>query len=162
VDDNTSRWFYNIKADKRGPVSTATIRELIAAGTVQRGTFIWCEGMSAWSPADAVDDFRQAFVAAPTPEQARQPIADNAVSTIIPYTNVPALIGYYVSVASLIPILGVLLAIAAIILGVNGLRYAKQNPQAKGTAHAVVAIVLGTLVLLGHLAAFVVLVIMKP
>ena len=118
--------------------------------------------MSAWSPADAVDDFRQAFVAAPTPEQARQPIEDNAVSTIIPYKNVPALIGYYVSVASLIPILGVLLAIAAIILGVNGLRYAKQNPQAKGTAHAVVAIVLGTLVLLGHLAAFVVLVIMKP
>jgi hypothetical protein len=76
---------------------------------------------------------------------------DEAVSTIIPYRNKPALIGYYLGVFSLlacIPLLGMVgvgMGIAAVVLGIKGLGNVKQNPQAKGTAHAWIAIVCGAL-----------------
>lgn len=78
--------------------------------------------------------------------------ADSGITTLIPYTNPPALIGYYIGVASLIPILGLLLGPTAIILGVAGLNKRKAEPRAKGKAHAIVAIVLGSLTTLGNLA----------
>src|SRR5687768_17357038 len=74
----------------------------------------------------------------------RRPAGDGGASTIIPYKNVPALIGYYVGVFSLIPCLGLALAPVAVILGIIGLVVARK-PGAKGTAHAVVAIILGLL-----------------
>jgi hypothetical protein len=69
---------------------------------------------------------------------------------LIPYKNPKALSSYYVGVFSLIPCIGFLLAIVAIVLGFMGLKYAKAHPTAKGQAHAIVGILLGTLVLLGH------------
>ena len=73
------------------------------------------------------------------------------VSSIIPYNNSSALIGYYVSIFSLLPILGFILGPAAIILGVKGMRYATKNPAAKGKVHAIVALVLGVI---GSLISF--------
>lgn len=70
---------------------------------------------------------------------------NDAVATIIPYKNSPALIGYYVSVASLIPGVGLVAGPAAIALGVAGFKKARREPQSHGTAHAIVAIVLGSL-----------------
>jgi hypothetical protein len=80
------------------------------------------------------------------------------VSTLIPYKNPSALVGYYLGVFSLIPVFGLILGPAAIVLGVFGIRYVQQYPTAKGTAHAVVALVLGTLTTLGHLVAVVLVV----
>ena len=68
---------------------------------------------------------------------------DGLVSSIIPYNNSKALIGYYVSIFSLMPILGLILGPLAIVLGAKGMNYANKNPAAKGKAHAIVAIVLG-------------------
>jgi hypothetical protein len=48
---------------------------------------------------------------------------------------------------------------AALILGFLGLNYRKQNPTAGGTAHAIVGIVLGSLVLLAHVAGVVLIII---
>jgi hypothetical protein len=75
-------------------------------------------------------------------------VKDSGMSSLIPYRNPMALTGYYISIASLIPILGLLLAPIAFVLGVMGLRYATANPTAKGKAHAVVAIALGGLMTL--------------
>jgi hypothetical protein len=77
------------------------------------------------------------------------------VSVIVPYKNSPALIGYYFGVFSLIPCIGVVLALGAVPLGIFGLRVASRNPQAHGRAHAWTAIILGSLVLLAHAAFFV-------
>jgi hypothetical protein len=66
------------------------------------------------------------------------------MSTIIPYKNPPALIGYYLGVFSLIPFLGLLCALPAIPLGIIGLRRRKANPQVKGLAHALIALILGS------------------
>lgn len=72
------------------------------------------------------------------------------MSVIIPYKNAPALAGYYVSVGSLIPAFGLILGPLAIGLGVAGLKKVKRDPSVRGTAHAVVAIVLGSLTSLGN------------
>jgi hypothetical protein len=75
-----------------------------------------------------------------------------AVSTIIPYRNGYALASYYCGVFSLIPCVGGVLSLVAIVLGFMGLSYVKKHPTAHGTAHAIVGLVLGFLVFLGHLA----------
>ena len=81
---------------------------------------------------------------------------------LIPYKNVPALVGYYVAVFSLIPCLALLLGPAAIVLGMAGLKRRKANPAARGVAHAWVAIILGALTFLGNVAAIVVMVVTRP
>src|SRR6516165_3866655 len=80
---------------------------------------------------------------------------DNPVATIIPYRNVMALLSYYFGVFSLIPIIGAILGLFAVVLGILGLGYVRRHPEAKGTGHAIVGIVLGGLVVLGHLALLV-------
>jgi Domain of unknown function (DUF4190)/zinc-ribbon domain len=70
---------------------------------------------------------------------------DEVVSTIIPYKNPKALIGYYCSIVSLLPILGFVLGPAALTLGIMGLRHVRRRPEAHGTAHAIIAIVLGSI-----------------
>ena len=60
---------------------------------------------------------------------------------------------YYLRVFALIPCLGLLLGPAAIILGCFGIAHKKKQPTSGGMAHAVVGIVLGSLVTLAHVAA---------
>jgi len=69
---------------------------------------------------------------------------------LIPVKNSSALIGYYLGVFALIPFLGIPLGIAAVILGVKGLNFAKLNPDAKGIGHAWTAILLGGLSAVGY------------
>lgn len=82
------------------------------------------------------------------------PRDDGGVSVVIPYKNGAALAGYYVSIGALIPIVGLVLGPVAIVLGVLGVRARNRNPAVHGLAHAWVAIVLGTLVVLGHVLVF--------
>ena len=72
----------------------------------------------------------------------------DATGGVIPYKNLPALIGYYLGYLGLLPVIGIPFAIAAIILGIIGLKKHRQNPVVKGTAHAIFAIVAGILGLL--------------
>jgi len=83
---------------------------------------------------------------------------NDALSTLIPTSNPPALIGYYLGVFGLIPCLGLPLAVAALVCGIIGFARARQHPESKGLAHAITAIVLGTLVMIGH---FVVIGVMR-
>jgi DNA-directed RNA polymerase subunit RPC12/RpoP len=68
---------------------------------------------------------------------------DGGVSSVIPYNNGLALAAYYCGVFGLIPGLGLILGPTALILGILGWRYVRKHPEAKGTAHAIVGIVLG-------------------
>ncbi len=98
--------------------------------------------------------------APPTLSTGVAPAADDApMSGIIPYRNPAALIGYYLAVFSLIPILGILLGIPAFVLGIVGLRKRLKNPRLKGLAHAWIAIIGGaltTLIWLGLLGTAIV------
>jgi len=75
---------------------------------------------------------------------------DDGIATLIPYRNPNALISYYCGVFALIPCVGLILGPVALVLGFLGLSYNKKHPTAGGVAHAIVGIVLGSLVLVGH------------
>ena len=68
------------------------------------------------------------------------PRKDGSLDSIIPVKNPPALIAYYLGLFSLLPLLGLPLGIAAVVLGIIGLRKLRQTPQAKGIVHAWVGI----------------------
>jgi len=72
--------------------------------------------------------------------------ADNTLGGLIPYKNSAALIAYYLAVFSLIPCVGLFLGIAAVILGIKGLKFYEKNPQAGGKVHAWIGIILGGLI----------------
>ncbi len=96
-----------------------------------------------------VPELAGVLAAPPTsPQPPTPPITaagDAPLSGIIPYRNPSALIGYYLGVFSLIPFVGVLLAVPAIILGIVGLVKRRRDPKVRGAAHAVLAITLGVL-----------------
>jgi hypothetical protein len=67
----------------------------------------------------------------------------DATGGVIPYKNPHALIAYYLGIFSLLPVVGLPLGIIAIGLGISGLTRRKRNPIIKGSAHAIIGIVLG-------------------
>lgn len=71
------------------------------------------------------------------------PSGSDPISSIIPYKNAKALIAYYLAVFSLIPCLGAPLGIVALILGLQGLKAAKEHPETKGKVHAWIGILVG-------------------
>ena len=85
----------------------------------------------------------------PATLRAGEPETD-ATGGLIPYKNVPALVGYYLGIGSLIPlpITAIPLGVTAIILGIKGLMKRAKEPHVRGKAHAIIAIVLGSIGLL--------------
>lgn len=83
--------------------------------------------------------------AAPPPPPSVASEGGDATGGIIPYKNPQALVGYYCGVFSLIPFLGLPLGIAAIPLGILGLRKSRARPAVRGAVHAWVAITLGVI-----------------
>ncbi len=81
----------------------------------------------------------------------------DATGGLIPYKNGMALASYYVGVFSLIPCLGILLGILAIIFGILGLRHASLYPNSRGQAHAIIGIVLGVIGILEVPVGFLIL-----
>jgi len=67
------------------------------------------------------------------------------IETIIPVKNQSALAAYYLGLFSLFPVLGLPLAIAAVFLGRKGLAKVRSHPEVRGTAHAWVGLICGTL-----------------
>ena len=73
----------------------------------------------------------------------------DATGGVIPYKNPPALIAYYCGLFSLaacipIPFLFLPLPIAALWLGIKGLKKANAEPHARGRVHAWIGIIGGT------------------
>jgi len=67
---------------------------------------------------------------------------DTTLGGLIP-NNTNALVAYYTGIFSIIPFVGILLGIAALIFGILGVKFANKNPEAKGKIHAWVGIILG-------------------
>lgn len=83
----------------------------------------------------------------------------DATGGVIPYKNVPALLAYYFGVFCLVPCFTPLLCLPALILGIVGLKKAKEQPQAKGQVHAWIGVVMGAGGMLFTLAVLVLWVI---
>lgn len=75
---------------------------------------------------------------------------ESGIEVIIPYKNGAALTAYYLGIFSIV--CGLVLGVPALILGIMGLKYADQHPEARGKVHAWVGIILGSLMTLISLA----------
>lgn len=133
-----SSYYLSRDGSQLGPFSEHEIRMMLSAGQASPADLACIAGETEWKQLNAFPRF-----AAPASVG-----EDSAVSSIVPYKNPPALIGYYLGVFSLIPCIGFLLGIPALILGIIGLKKAKEMPGSKGKAHAWTAIVLGSIAIL--------------
>ena len=141
----------------RGPIDAATLNQWITEGRANGQTMTCEEGSQEWKPLAMFSEFAPALVAAPpSPTAASQ---SDSTGGLIPYKNVPALVGYYMGVFGLASLcligFGALWSIPTVVLGVIGLKRVKANPQIRGTAHAWIAIVLGGLTTIAHVVAIV-------
>jgi hypothetical protein len=130
-----------------GPADLATLCEWARQGRVPREAELLPQDGGPPRPVLAVPSLAAIVSAPPTVAGPRPPRGD-ATGGLIPYQNPPALVGYYLSIASLLPILGTLLGPAAMVLGVMGLKRRRRTPEVRGSAHAWIAIVLGAVGLL--------------
>jgi hypothetical protein len=73
-----------------------------------------------------------------------------AIESLIPYHNPKSLAAYYCGVFSLIPVLGLILGPIALILGIQGIRLAKQDDSAGGMGHSITGLILGSLTALAN------------
>ena len=48
--ENDLQWYYSLGGQRIGPVSNAAITQLLAAGTINNGTFVWRAGFDGWIP----------------------------------------------------------------------------------------------------------------
>jgi len=123
-----------------GPVPGNLLVQWAREGRIAHDTrIISSSGKEA--PAAAIPELQPyvgAHVAPPHPSA-----GDETLATIIPYRNRPALIGYYLSIAGLLPILGAPCAPIALILGIKGYSLSRRDRSTKGGVHAWVAIILG-------------------
>jgi len=100
-------------------------------------------------------------VVPPPPSAAPGAGGDSGFGGIIPLKNPSALTAYYLAVFSLIPCLGLILGIIALVLGIKGLKVFRDNPAVKGTVHAWIGIILGGLCALANIAVIILAVVTR-
>ncbi len=67
------------------------------------------------------------------------------LGAMIPDKNPSALTSYYLGIFSIIPCLAIPMGVAAVVLGLKGLRLVKERPEVRGRTHAWVGIIAGGL-----------------
>lgn len=81
-----------------------------------------------------------------------QPAA-SGLEAMIPTRNPSALTAYYLGIFSIIPCFAIPMGIAAVVLGLRGLKLFKEHPEVRGRTHAWVGIIAGGLFALINIAA---------
>lgn len=136
-----------------GPADAATLRTWAGEGRVPPVANIRGSDGAVCRAIDCEpirDIMSRVASAPPMGAGALQTPHNNPTSVIIPYKNVSALVGYYTSIGSLIPVVGLIAGPVAVWLGIKGLKAVDADPRVHGTAHAWVAIVLGGLASLAY------------
>lgn len=83
------------------------------------------------------------------PPLPRKPV--DGIERLIPRDNPDAIGAYYTGLFAIVPFLGLVLGIIAIVLGVRALRAVGRDPGVRGKTHAWVGIILGSIFLLFNL-----------
>lgn len=136
--------FYTIQrqAEQYGPYDITQVRAMMQGGQLFPTDLAWPQGSNTPTTVAALLQGSQG----------------DATGGVIPYKNGPALIAYYLAVASIIPVIGFFCAIPAFFLGLKGLKKAKAEPHVRGQVHAWIGVVVGGLVTLAYLAGIALLV----
>jgi len=156
-----------------GPVVAEEICRWIAEQRVTAATLAQSDGSADWQPIGALPEFADALrragppVIAPSTVPPSLETPESALGKVIPFKNPNALAAYYVGMFSFVPLLGIaihgigvyvlalgiLMGVAAVVLGLLGLRLASQDPRVRGHIHASLGILLGTVFGLANAAA---------
>lgn len=145
-----------------GPITPDQLKQWIAEGRASGQTMVQMEGTPGWRPLSTFPQLAAFLVSTaplPPPISPSSDSASDPVTTVIPYKNMPALISYYLAVFSLIPCLGIPLGLAALVLGVIGLKRAREHPEIRGKVHAWIGIILGGLFGFGYLIVFTLMIV---
>lgn len=154
--------FINQDSHQQGPFTVAEINAKICAGELTWvNTFAWYQGCSQWIRIDQVPGVFMLNTPPVFQPESQPGTKGDATGGLIPYKNLPALFGYYLTIFSMIPFLGIPLGIAGVICGIFGLRRRNKNPIIKGKAHALFAIIFGALVILIQVAGIFILILYK-
>ena len=135
------------------PVSAEQVKKWIAENRVEKKTPVIPEGEPDWVFLCSLPEFAEDF--APPTTSGPPPFLRSAKaskSAGAPCKNVRALVASSLGVLSIIPPIGALLGIPALVLGIMGLRFCRRNPAAGGRVLAWIGIVLGGLFGFGYLA----------
>ena len=161
--------YIHVRGKQRGPFSLDQINRALRGGSLTADSAMaWYEGCTDWIPLATVPGIAgsaSAPMAPPPPAMAPAPPAatrDYATGGIIPYRNPCALIAYYLGIVGLIPAIGLVLSVPAVILGIIGLVVRGKNPAVRGKAHAWTGIVLGIISIGYHIAAIVLFLMNSP
>ncbi|MCK5806489.1 MAG: hypothetical protein KAI66_26905 [Lentisphaeria bacterium] len=92
-------------------------------------------------------------------DETQQPVTGDETGGIIPYKNPKALIAYYLGIFSILPLIGLFMGVAAVILGIMGLKDRKAHPQIKGSVHAGIGIGCGGLMVIVWTAVIILVII---
>lgn len=138
------------EGQRRGPFTLDEVNEQLRQGVLSpKSSLAWYAGCVDWMPLGNVPSVIEAAKSFQLPLPPPLPVEQgDATGGVIPYKNPHALTAYYLSIFGLFPLIGILLAIPAVILGISGLKKRKRNPVIKGSVHAWIGIVLGSLSIL--------------
>jgi len=113
-----------------GPYTMQEIRTYVASGQIVLTDQAWPNGAPPPTTVGALM----------SPET-----RGDVTGGVIPYKNPSALAAYYVGLASVLPGIGILTGITAVVLGMMGLKRYHAEPWRRGRLHAYAGIVLGLL-----------------
>jgi len=142
-----------------GPVSIDELKSWARSGAVIAGTQVTNTVTGVTFSAGQMPELAGCLIVVQPMPYAAPQTQTSGGSKMIPSKNTNALIGYYVSVASLIPCFGLLLGPVAVVLGILGLKAYDRDPAVYGLAHSWVAIILGGLCTLANVAFIIFLVV---
>jgi hypothetical protein len=60
-------YFVAINGQQQGPLDVAALSAKVRDGAVSRGTLVWKQGMSNWTPAGQVAELSEIFGSVPPP-----------------------------------------------------------------------------------------------
>ncbi len=138
-------WFYLVGSDHVGPVAEPVIRHMAVAGHLFAESFVWTDGLGAWTPLGKVHGFEG--VALPAPQGQMPPSLDR-----FPGLSLPTGRSRWAGVAANLGWLSVLVLPAPLALaaGVTALREilgseARVGRRLGGMGQAVFGIMMGSI-----------------
>ena len=126
-----------------GPADMVQLERWAQEGRIPSDAMLVPEDAREPYPAADEPRLRVHILAPPTRSTGIAGPSEHEGPALIPYKNPAALVGYYLSIFSCIPLIGLVLGPIAIFLGIRGLIQVSRHPQRKGTVHAWIAIALG-------------------
>lgn len=136
---NERTWFYLVGDEAIGPISEPVLSQLAVAGHLFAESYVWTDGMSAWTRLDDLDE--PSVVARSAPAERVPEVPSRMTRMLLPVGRS----GWAIA-AGYLGLVSVLLfpAPIAIAAGVTGLREIRRNDRLFGRGRAIFGIVMGS------------------